>query len=157
MSLQGLTIRWVFTLIYISIVPPLELSLEFIRRLFGLVPSGLHVPSLVLGALGKRNTQLKQLGNNGGEVLEEQVVVLGILFGPGLELLVLDEDHVGGKHHEGLGGLVLVLQRTSQQVLQEGKPRKRPNLGYIPAWGRSTSSTATSLQLADGSNRWSGW
>ncbi|KAI6760215.1 hypothetical protein HG531_013416 [Fusarium graminearum] len=47
-----------------------------------------------------------------GEVLEESVVVLGVLLNPRLELLVLNKSNVAGKHHERLGGLVLVLSRA---------------------------------------------
>ena len=77
--------------------------------LFGLIPGGLEGPALVLRALGKGNTELKETDNDGREVLEELVVGLGVALDVGLELLVLNEDHVGGQHHEGLGGLVLVL------------------------------------------------
>lgn len=78
--------------------------------LLGLIPGGLEDPALVLGALGEGDAQLEQLQGNGGEVLEEQVVVLGVLLDPGAEGLVLGQDNVGGQHHQSLGGLVLVLQ-----------------------------------------------
>src|SRR5689334_16656818 len=78
-----------------SSLPPLNLSVD-----------GLEGPPL--GALGERHAQLKELGDDGREVLEEEVVVGGVLLHPLLELLVLDKGHVGGKHHQALGLLVLV-------------------------------------------------
>ncbi len=42
--------------------------------------------------------------------LEELLVVLGVQFDIGLELLVPDKCHVGGQHHERLACLVLILQ-----------------------------------------------
>ena len=62
-----------------------------------------------LGILLEGNAELEELDDDGREVLEEEIVVVGVLLDPDLELLVLDEGHVGGKHHEGLGLLVLVL------------------------------------------------
>lgn len=70
---------------------------------------GLEDHLLILGTLGEGNAELEELDDHSGEVLEEEIVVGGILLDPGLELLVLDESHVGGKHHEGLGLLVLIL------------------------------------------------
>lgn len=55
------------------------------------------------------NTELEKLHDDVGEVLEEGVVVLGVLLDVRLEALVLDQGHVGGKHHEGLGGDILEL------------------------------------------------
>lgn len=68
---------------------------------------GLEDPAL--GVLGEGNAELEELDNDVGEVLEEELVVGGVLLNPLLESLVLDEGHVGGKHHEGLGLLVLIL------------------------------------------------
>jgi hypothetical protein len=85
-------------------------SIVFKSRVRGLlVPSRLQGPSLVLGSLGEGNTQLEQLGDDGGKVLEEEVIVLGILLDEWLELLVLDQSVVRGQHHQGLAGFVLVL------------------------------------------------
>lgn len=64
------------------------------------------------GSLCEWNTQLEKLGDDGREVLEEELVVLGVLLDPWLEGLVRDQSHVGWKHHESLGGLVLVLLKT---------------------------------------------
>jgi hypothetical protein len=55
------------------------------------------------------NTELEQLHDDVGEVMHEGVVVLGVLLDVGLEALVLDQSHVGGQHHEGLGGDILEL------------------------------------------------
>ena len=71
---------------------------------------GLEDPAL--GVLGERNTELEELDNDVGEVIEEELVVGGILLNPLLELLVLNEGDVGGEHHEGLGLLVLILLRA---------------------------------------------
>lgn len=68
---------------------------------------GLEDPAL--SVLLEGNTELEELDNDVGEVLEEELIVGGVLLNPLLELLVLDEGHVGGKHHEGLGLLVLKL------------------------------------------------
>ena len=104
-----------------------------------LIPSGLHGPSAVLGASSEGDTELEEAKDDGGEVLEEEIVILGVLLDPRLELLVLNQRHIGGKHHEGLGGLVLVLFQVSVS--------ETTILIFhiiLPAWGRSTSSTATS-------------
>lgn len=83
---------------------------------FLLSPSGLESPSAALGAGSKGDAELEETEDDGGEVLEEEVVVLGVLLDPGLELLVLDKSHIGGKHHQGLGGLVLVLKHMSANL-----------------------------------------
>jgi hypothetical protein len=73
-----------------------------------LIEAALESIPLVLGLL-EWHTQLEQ-GNNGiAKVLEECVVVLGILLGVLSEALVLDEFHVGGQHHQRLGLDVLEL------------------------------------------------
>jgi hypothetical protein len=48
----------------------------------------------------KRNTQFKQLAHDGRKVLEKLVVVLCVFLNIRLESLVLDQSHVGGKHHQ---------------------------------------------------------
>lgn len=88
---------------------PYAISSSHLYEFKSLGVGGLEGPSVVLAALSERNTELEQPDENGGEVLEEQVVVGGVLLNPGLESLVLNQDNIGGKHHEGLGGLVLVL------------------------------------------------
>lgn len=88
---------------------PYAISSSYLYEFRSLSVGGLEGPSVVLAALGERNTELEQLNENGGEVLEEQVVVSGVLLNPRLESLVLNKDNIGGKHHEGLGGLVLIL------------------------------------------------
>jgi len=108
----------------------------FIRYL-GVV-GGLEGPSALLGALGEGNTKLEELEDHGGEVLEEELLILGILVDPLSEALVSDKGHVGGKHHQGLGGLVLIL--LGCQSSSPGTRRK----GHLPAWDRSTSSSSTS-------------
>lgn len=57
----------------------------------------------------KGDTELEKLDDDTLEVLEESLVVVGVLLNHRSEDLVLDEDHVGGKHHESLGGDVLEL------------------------------------------------
>jgi len=57
----------------------------------------------------ERNTELEELHDDVGEIVHEGVVVLGVLLNVGLEALVLDQGHVGGQHHEGLGGDILEL------------------------------------------------
>lgn len=70
---------------------------------------GLEAPSAVLAALSKGNAELEEAENDGGEVLEEQVVVGSVLLNPRSEGLVGGQDVVSGEHHQGLGGLVLEL------------------------------------------------
>lgn len=65
-----------------------------------------------LSTIGEWNTKLKEGGDDLGKVLEEQVVVGGVLLDPWHESLVLDQDVVGWQHHQALGGLVLVLLWT---------------------------------------------
>lgn len=43
---------------------------------------------------------LGKLGPSGSEVLEEELLVLGVLLDPGAELLVLDKGKIGGEHHK---------------------------------------------------------
>lgn len=74
--------------------------------------AGLEGPSGVLGSRGEGDAELEQAEDHGGEVLEEGVVVLGVLLNPRLELLVLNKSHVSGQHHQGLGALVLVLLKA---------------------------------------------
>lgn len=63
----------------------------------------------LLGGLSERNTEFEELDDDSREVLEEQVVVFGVLLDPSLEGLVTDEGQIGGQHHERLSGLVLIL------------------------------------------------
>lgn len=65
-----------------------------------LLSQSLELPSLVLRTLSKRYTKLEQLDNYIPEVVEESVVILGVLIDKSLELLVLDESHVCGQHHD---------------------------------------------------------
>jgi len=58
------------------------------------------------------NSKLEELQDDVAEVLEEGIVVLGVLLDEGTELLVLDKSHVGWQHHKGLRSLVLVLLRA---------------------------------------------
>lgn len=88
---------------------PYAISSSHLYEFRSLSVGGLEGPSVVLAALSKRNTKLEQLDENAREVLEEQVVVGSVLLNPRLESLVLDQGNIGGKHHEGLGGLVLEL------------------------------------------------
>jgi hypothetical protein len=75
-------------------------------RAYFLCAGGLE--SKALGALLEGDAELKELDNDGAEVLEEGVVVLGVLLDVGLHGLVLNEGNVGGQHHQGLA-LVLEL------------------------------------------------
>jgi hypothetical protein len=62
-----------------------------------------------VGTLSERNTEFEELGDDSREVLEEKFLILGVLVDVCLKGLIGYEGHVGGQHHEGLGGLVLVL------------------------------------------------
>lgn len=55
------------------------------------------------------HTELEELHDHVTELLEEDLVVLGVALDMLAELLVLDERHVGGQHHQGFGALVFVL------------------------------------------------
>ncbi|KAJ8124028.1 hypothetical protein O1611_g9457 [Lasiodiplodia mahajangana] len=72
----------------------------------GLSIGRLENDSLGIGLEGY--TELEKLGDDGGEVLKEEVVILSVLLNPWLHGLVLDESIVGGQHHQALS-LVLVL------------------------------------------------
>lgn len=103
----------------------------------GLGLERLHRPALLDGELARRDTEFKELANDGGEaasdtegivvsrmyagaehlehkdlLLEESLLVLGVNLGGLAERLVLDEGHVGREHHERLGRLVGVLLGT---------------------------------------------
>lgn len=69
---------------------------------------GLEDHPVLLG-LGEGNTELEELKQDGGEVLEPGLLILGVSLNMRLEGLVGDESHVGGKHHERFGGLVFIL------------------------------------------------
>ncbi len=92
-----------------------------------------------LAILREGNTQFEESGNDSGEVLEEKVLILGILLNPGSEALVAYKSHVSWQHHERFGGLILVL-RTCESISFE-------QLGifvrYVPACYHPTSSQPT--------------
>ena len=73
------------------------------------LPGRLKSPPIVLSTLSKRNTKLEEFEDDSREVLEEGIIILGVTLNMLLEGLVLDEGHVGRKHHERLRSLVLIL------------------------------------------------
>jgi len=73
-------------------------------------------PGLVCG-FSKRNTELEKLGDDGGEVLEEEGFVGSVFLDVLLEGLIGDESHVGWKHHQGFGGLIFVLLRSLAHLM----------------------------------------
>ena len=60
----------------------------------------------------ERHTQLKQSTQHLAEILEKQLIILGVLLDPAPKHLVLHQRHVRRQHHQALGALVLVLLRT---------------------------------------------
>ena len=60
----------------------------------------------VFGLAGEWDTKLEELHERIGEFVEENVRVLGVSDNVLLEFLILDQSHVGGKHHQGLGLVV---------------------------------------------------
>ena len=71
----------------------------------------------VLSLAGKRNPEFQQLHKCIREVLEEDIIVLGIPLDVLLELLVLDQGQVRGHHHQSAGGLIRELLRTVPLLL----------------------------------------
>lgn len=65
-----------------------------------------------LGVGLEGHTKFEKSSDDGSEVLEEEVIILGVLLNPRLHRLVLDESIVGGQHHQALGLGVLVLLGT---------------------------------------------
>lgn len=61
----------------------------------------------VLGLEG--NTELQKLDKGVGELLEEDLTVLGVAVNVLLEFFVLDKSQIAGQHHQGLGLAVSVL------------------------------------------------
>mmetsp|Transcript_2788 Transcript_2788/g.6791 ORF Transcript_2788/g.6791 Transcript_2788/m.6791 type:complete len:220 (-) Transcript_2788:273-932(-) len=59
-----------------------------------------------------RAAEGQELAIHGREVLEEQVLVLGVGLDPGAELWIVTQCHVCGKHHQFPGLFVLELQRA---------------------------------------------
>lgn len=59
-----------------------------------------------LSALLEGNAELEQLDDDLAEVVEEKVIVLGVLLDPLLHGLVLGESVVRRKHHESLGSIL---------------------------------------------------
>lgn len=62
-----------------------------------------------LGILLEWNTKLEKGGDDLGEVVEESLVVLGVLLDPWKETLILDQDVISWQHHQRLGLLILQL------------------------------------------------
>ena len=62
-----------------------------------------------LSVLSKWNTELEESGNDLGEVVEESIIILGVLLDPWQETLILDQNVIGWKHHQRLSLLVLEL------------------------------------------------
>lgn len=100
------------------------------KKLLSLGVEGLEGPPLLRL---EGNTELKELEHDVGEVLDEQVVVLGVLLDPGTHGLVFDDGQVGWQHHQALGLGVLVLWSYALAKLERNE---RMN---VPAWDRSTS------------------
>lgn len=73
---------------------------------------GLEDHPVLVGRLSEGNTQFEKLGDDGGEILEEDTLILGVAVDVLAEGLVGDERHVGGQHHERFAGLVLVLRSS---------------------------------------------
>jgi hypothetical protein len=71
--------------------------------------SRLEGPSLILSSNSERDAKFEELQNDAREIVEEGIVVLGILLDPLLERLVLYKRHISWKHHKGLGALVFIL------------------------------------------------
>lgn len=57
-------------------------------------------------------TQFEELDKDVSELVEEDLIVLGVAFDVFLKLFVLDQGHVRRQHHEGFGGDILVLLRA---------------------------------------------
>jgi len=70
---------------------------------------GLENHRRLIGSLSEWNAQLEELCDDSSKILEEELLVLGVLINMLLEALVRDKSHIGGQHHESLGSLVLVL------------------------------------------------
>lgn len=65
--------------------------------------------AVLLRSFGERDAKLEELDQDSGEVLEEGILVFGILVDVRLEGLVGNERHIGWQHHQRLGLLVLIL------------------------------------------------
>lgn len=86
-------------------VSSMKFSLSLIAR------RGLQTHSIFRLAL-EGDTELEELDDDVSELIEEDLIILGVTFDVFLEFFVFDQGHVGGEHHEGLGGDVLVLLGT---------------------------------------------
>mmetsp|Transcript_490 Transcript_490/g.932 ORF Transcript_490/g.932 Transcript_490/m.932 type:complete len:315 (+) Transcript_490:486-1430(+) len=77
---------------------------------------------LVRGGLLLRlgNAEVDELAEGRRKVREERLLRLGVLLDVRLELVVLDQRQVGGKHHQRAGLLVLVLFRPVPLALLPG-------------------------------------
>lgn len=58
------------------------------------------------------NTEFQELDKGIGELVEEDLAVLGVAVNVLLEFLVLDKSQIAGQHHQGLGLVVSVLGGT---------------------------------------------
>lgn len=91
-----------------------------------------HHPALLRG-LGEGHAQLEELEDDGREIVEEGLLVLGVPLDVRLERLVGHERHVGGQHHERLGRLVLILFARSATTSRHSQPLRRAYLlGTVP-------------------------
>lgn len=70
---------------------------------------GFEGHSSLLSRLSEGNAELEELEDDIGEIFEEQRLISSILLDVLLEGLVRDKGHVGRKHHESLGRLILIL------------------------------------------------
>jgi hypothetical protein len=111
--------------------------------------SRLENHSWLIGRLFEWDAKLEELQENVAEVLEESVIVLGVLLNEDAHGLVLDEGHVCREHHQALACLVLILEQLVNDLLCE-----RPVRLDLPASGRSTCASSTSPQEAVCSSHW---
>lgn len=88
-------------------------------------------PGLLRGLL-EGHAKLEELQNNVPEVIEEGIIVLGVLLNVRTERLVFDESHVSREHHQGLCSLVFILMLL---LVTQTSPTEYLNtylLGSIP-------------------------
>lgn len=55
----------------------------------------------VFGLALEGDTELEELDDDVSELVEENLIVLGVTFDVSLEFFVFDQGHVCGEHHEG--------------------------------------------------------
>merc|ERR1719378_255649 len=103
-----------------------------------------------LAQLGLVHPEVEEGGKGGGKVLEEGGLVLGVQLHVGPELVVLDEGHVGGEHHELAGGVLTAWARPTCARSSSQASRSPCSAGRSTGWTWWWEQSSTGLRSRSG-------